>query len=268
MHPSPRCYLAGLPAEAQRRREALAKPGVYAMMAAMYKGRQITALIPCPHHVSDIQCILPEVPSFVDEIIAVVVGDSGKGTQELSKLTGVRIIKEQVHGSGQAYRTGLAQARGDIIVSLDADHIFPVDAISYLIEILLRSDVRFVSGSRFPLGNKNAMSLKHRLGNRFLSFVFSLLYFRWVLDSQSGLWIFERSILNEVNLAGDMLEMCEELKIEAIRNPKIGFMEVYVDFSSRSGESKLKPYRDGLHNLLFMFQKRFARRRRTAAVTI
>lgn len=230
----------------------------------MYKGRQITALIPCPHNVSDIQNLLPEVPSFVDEVIVVTAGDHGKGTHELTKLNGVRTITEQVHGSGHAYRTGLAQAKGDIIVSLDADHMFPVDAISYLIEILLRSDVRFVSGSRFPLGNKNAMSLKHRLGNRFLSLVFSLLYFRWVSDSQSGLWIFERSVLDEVTLAGDMLEMCEEFKIEAIRNPKIGFMEVYVDFSNRSGESKLKPYRDGLHNLLFMFQKRFAWRRTSA----
>ncbi len=227
----------------------------------MYKGRQITALIPCPHGVSDIRSILPQVPSFVDEVIAVMEGDAGGHKPDLTDLGNVRTISEQVHGAGRAYRAGLAQAKGDVIVSLDADHFFPVDSISYLIEILLRSDVRFVSGSRFPLEDKDAMSLKHRLGNRFLSLVFSLLYFRWVSDSQSGLWVFERSILDEVNLVGDMLELCEELKIEAIRNPKIGFMEVYLDFSNRSGESRLNPYRDGLHNLLFMFQKRFTRRR-------
>jgi len=229
----------------------------------MYKGRQITALIPCPNDVSNIRKILPLVPSFIDEVIVVVEADSLKCAQELTRLKGVRAIAEQVHGSGRAYREGLTQAKGDIIVSLDADHVFPVDAISYLIEILLRSEVRFVSGSRFPLENKSAMSFKHRVGNRFLSLVFSLLYFRWVSDSQSGVWVFERSILDEVNLIGDMLELCEELKIEAIRNPKIGFMEVYLNFSSRSGETKLKPYRDGLQNLLFMFGKRFTRRRRS-----
>ena len=229
----------------------------------MYKGRQITALIPCPHGVSDIQSVLPQVPSFVDEVIAV----SEVGLEHepgFANLGNIRTITEEVHGLGRAYRSGLAQARGDIIVSLDSDHFFPVDSISYLLEILLRSDVRFVSGSRFPLEDKDAMSLKHRLGNRFLSFVFSLLYFRWVSDSQSGLWVFERSILDEVNLIGDMLELCEELKIEAIRNPKIGFVEVHVNFSSRSGESRLRPYRDGLHNLLFMFRKRFTRSRRPA----
>jgi len=227
----------------------------------MYKGRQITALIPCPRGASDIQSVLPQVPTFVDEVIAVIEADSDHSSA-LASFDKLRIITEQVHGLGRAYRAGLAQAKGDVIVSLDSDHFFPVDSISYLIELLLRSDVRFVSGSRFPLEDKDAMSLKHRLGNRFLSLVFSLLYFRWVSDSQSGLWVFERSILNEVNLVGDMLELCEELKIEAIRNPQIGFMEVYLDFSSRSGEARLRPYRDGLHNLLFMFRKRFMRRRR------
>jgi glycosyltransferase involved in cell wall biosynthesis len=239
----------------------------HAMMSAMYKDRQITALIPCLRGISDIESVLPRVPSFVDEVIAVMEAKPSESSQGLPKeLTGsrnVHVIYEQVHGSGRAYRAGLSQAKGDIIVALDADRFFPVDAISYLIEILLRSEVRFVSGSRFLLENRDAMSLKHRLGNRFLSFVFSLLYFRWVTDSQSGLWVFERSILGEIDLIGDMLELCEELKIEAIRNPKIGFMEVYLDFSSRSGEARLKPYRDGIQLLLFMLRKRFTPNRRT-----
>lgn len=227
---------------------------------AMYKGRQISVLIPCLRNAPDLKSVLSRVPSYIDEVMVVLDLESGDYTAERMGVEGVHLICEDVRGSGSAYRTALMQAKGDIIVSLDGDHLFPVDSVSYLLEILLHSNVRFVSGSRFPLGNKNAMSFKYWLGNRALSLILSLLYFRWVSDSQSGVWIFERSILNEVNLIGDMLELCEELKIEAIRNPNIGFMEVYLDFSSRSMEIRLRPYKDGFHNLLFMIRKRFTRR--------
>jgi hypothetical protein len=51
----------------------------------------------------------------------------------------------------------------------------------------------------------------------------------------------------------------EEIKIEALRNPRIRFGEISILYSSRTGESKLNPWRDGLHNLAFMAKKRFFR---------
>jgi len=62
-----------------------------------------------------------------------------------------------------------------------------------------------------------------------------------VSDSQSAVWICERSILDEINLVGDVLVLYEEIKIEAMRNPNIGFMEIFLEFSSRSGENKFRP---------------------------
>jgi hypothetical protein len=54
----------------------------------------------------------------------------------------------------------------------------------------------------------------------------------------------------------------EEIKIEAICNPRIGFKEIYIDYSNRMGEIKLQPWRDGFNNLWFMVRKRFFSRRR------
>jgi dolichol-phosphate hexosyltransferase len=227
----------------------------------VYKDRQVTVVIPWIRKEAEIRDLLSRIPSFVDEVILVLDEASREPTPDLSGFSRTRAVRVDARGYGRSYRNALMHARGDIIVALDADHLYPVDAVSYLIEILLRSKARFISGSRFPLENKNAMSLTHRLGNSFLSLVFSLLYLRWVRDSQSGMWIFERSILAEVDLISDMRAFSEELKIEAIRNPHIGFLEVYVEFSSRSGEYKLRPWRDGVHNLLFMIRKCFTRRR-------
>jgi hypothetical protein len=90
----------------------------------------------------------------------------------------------------------------------------------------------------------------------------SVLYFRWVLDSQSGMWVFERDSLMQMHLESDGMAFSEEIKIEAILNPAIGFKEIYIDYSNRMGEIKLQPWRDGMRNLWFLVRKRFRWKRR------
>jgi hypothetical protein len=232
-------------------------------MPAVYKGRRITIVIPCLNEEKGIVEVLSRIPPLVDEVI-VVDNDSTDRTAEFARSHGARVIHEKVRGYGRAYKTGLLQAQGDIIVTLDGDHSYPVDAISYLLESFMHSGVRFLSASRFPVRNRSAMSPKHRIGNRLLSLAMSLLYFRWVRDSQSGMWVFERSSLREMDLVSDGMAFSEEIKIEAIRKKRIGFKEIYVDYSSRMGEIKLRPWRDGFRNLLFLAQKRLGLKRAAA----
>lgn len=224
---------------------------------AVYKGRLITVVIPCLNEEKGIAEVLSRMPSFVDDII-VVDNDSTDRTAEVALRQGARVIHEKVRGYGRAYKTGLMEAKGDIIVTLDGDHSYPVDAISYLLEVFLHSEVKFLSASRFPLKNRRAMSLKHWLGNRILSLAMSALYLRWVRDSQSGMWVFEHSSLTQMELVSDGMAFSEEIKIEAIRKREIGFKEIYIDYSNRMGEIKLQPWRDGCRNLVFLFLKRFS----------
>lgn len=200
--------------------------------------------------------ILKRMPPFVDETI-VVDNNSTDRTAELAQHHGAKVIHEKVRGYGRAYKTGLIEARGEIIVTLDGDHSYPVDAISYLLEVFLHSHVRFLSASRFPLKNRHAMSFKHWFGNKILSLTMSILYLRWVRDSQSGMWVFERQSLDSMQLLSDGMAFSEEIKIEAIRRRSIGFKEIYIDYSNRVGEIKLQPWKDGIRNLLFLVRKRF-----------
>jgi glycosyltransferase involved in cell wall biosynthesis len=222
----------------------------------MYKDRRITVVIPCLNEEKGIVEVLARMPAFVDEVI-VVDNNSTDRTAELAKSGGARVLREEVIGYGRAYKTGLFEAKGDIIVTLDGDHSYPPDAISYLLEAFRHSQVRFLSASRFPLKNKEAMSFKHWCGNKLLSMAMSILYLRWVRDSQSGMWVFERSALEEMRLVSDGMAFSEEIKIEAIRKKNIGFKEIYIDYSNRMGEIKLKPWRDGFRNLQFLLRKRF-----------
>ncbi|HWQ55331.1 MAG TPA: glycosyltransferase family 2 protein [Bryobacteraceae bacterium] len=224
----------------------------------MYKGNRITVIIPCLNEEQGIERVLVGMPEFVDEVI-VVDNASTDRTSEVAASLGAQVIREEVRGYGRSYKRGFSCATGDIIVTLDGDHSYPVDALSYLLEAFLHLEVDFLNASRFPVRDRRAMSFKHKFGNLVLSVATSLLFFRWVRDSQSGMWVLRRSILKEMKLVSDGMAFSEEIKIEAIRNPRIRFGEISIQYSSRLGEVKLNPWRDGMQNLAFLVRKRFFR---------
>jgi glycosyltransferase involved in cell wall biosynthesis len=223
----------------------------------MYKGQKITVIIPCLNEEQGIEKVLTRMPAFVDEVIVVDNGSTDR-TSEVARSFGAKVIREDVRGYGRAYKTGFAQATGDVIVTLDGDHSYPPDAISYLLEAYLHLDVDFLIASRFPVREKGAMSLKHKFGNLVLSLAMSLLYLKWVRDSQSGMWVFRRAILKDMTLVSDGMAFSEEIKIEALKNSRVRFAEISILYSSRLGEIKLNPWRDGFANLWFLVKKRFS----------
>jgi glycosyltransferase involved in cell wall biosynthesis len=224
----------------------------------MYKGQSITVIIPCLNEEQGIEKVLRAMPEFVDEVI-VVDNNSTDRTSEVAASLGAKVIREEVRGYGRSYKRGFAQATGDLIITLDGDHSYPVDALSYLIEAFLHLEVDFLNASRFPVRDAHAMSLKHKFGNLMLSLAMTMLFFRWVRDSQSGMWVLRRSIIKEMKLESDGMAFSEEIKIEALRNPRIRFGEISIQYSSRLGEKKLNPWRDGIRNLTFLAKKRFLR---------
>jgi len=227
----------------------------------MYKDDTITVIIPCLNEEQGIERVLRSMPDFVDQVI-VVDNASTDRTSEVAAALGARVIREDVRGYGRSYKRGFSMATGDLIVTLDGDHSYPADALSYLLEAFRHLKVDFLNASRFPVRDRQAMSFKHHFGNLVLSLAMSILYFRWVRDSQSGMWVFRRSILKDMQVESDGMSFSEEIKIEALTNPRVRFGEINIMYTSRVGEKKLNPWRDGFHNLWFLVKKRFAPRRR------
>jgi len=223
----------------------------------MYRDQKITVIIPCLNEEQGIEKVLTRMPKFVDEVIVVDNGSTDR-TSDVARGYGARVIQEEMRGYGRAYKTGFGSAAGDIIITLDGDHSYPPDAISYLLEAFFHLEVDFLNASRFPVRDREAMSLKHKFGNLVLSLAMSILYLRWVRDSQSGMWVFRRSILKDITLVSDGMAFSEEIKIEALKSSTIRFAEISILYSSRLGEIKLNPWRDGFNNLWFLVKKRFS----------
>ncbi len=191
--------------------------------------------------------------------LIIVDGNSNDKTQEIAKEKGGKVIIEKRKGYGRAYKTGMPQATGDIIVTGDADATYPFDKIHEYIEYLLTNDLDFVTTNRFSDLRHGSMSVKHMFGNLVLAYTMRILYLINVKDSQSGMWVFKKDALNKIQPLenfDDGMPFSEEIKIEMFTNKNVKSEEISSTLKAREGEVKIESFRDGIKNLKFLFLKR------------
>lgn len=220
----------------------------------MYHGRSVSVVIPCLNEEKGIAEVLAGLPECLDEVI-VVDNDSTDATGAIAERLGAKVVFEKRKGYGRAYRTGFAVARGDTIATLDGDGQHPSAAIEPMIDCMIERRLDFVSGTRFPL--TGTMCLRNVLGNKIQTYAMRLLFLTNISDSQSGMWVFKREVLSRLTLVSHGMSFSEEIKIEAIRHNDIRFGEFHIDYQERIGETKLRPWRDGVHNMWFLVRRRF-----------
>ena len=221
----------------------------------MHRGLKISVVIPCYNEEDGIRSVIESMPPYVDEIV-VVDNNSTDRTGDIARSLGAVVVFQPRKGYGAAYQAGLPAATGDVIATLDGDGTYPADEISLLVDALEDRKLDFISGAHFPLRDQNAMNFSNKIGNLVLTLTTMLLWFRPLRDSQSGMWVFRRSVLPKLRLTSDGMPLSEEIKIEAIEKLGSRFAEVGIDYRPRIGEVKLQKWRDGWRNLSFLFAKR------------
>ena len=110
--------------------------------------------------------MLPRIPAYVDEVI-VVDGRSVDGTVAIATelMPNIRIVEEKRPGKGAALMAGFHAARGDIIVTLDADGSADPKEIPAFVGLLI-AGADFAKGSRFIQGGGTRdMELLRKAGN-------------------------------------------------------------------------------------------------------
>lgn len=191
--------------------------------------------------------------------ILVIDGNSKDNTREIATSKGAQVILETRKGYGRAYKTGLAHATGDIIVTGDADATYPFNTIHEYIQMLINEHLDFITTDRFAALKHGSMSLKHRFGNLTLAWTLRTLFLVNIRDSQSGMWIIKRDALSKIQPLesfNDGMPFSEEIKIEMFTNKHIKAKEIPSTLSAREGQVKLESFKDGIKNLRFLFKKR------------
>ena len=185
--------------------------------------------------------------------ILIVDGGSTDKTADLARSKGARVISSE-RGYGRQYKSGLKAAQGEIIVTGDSDGTYPFEDMVNYITHLENNNLDFINVNRFAKMDPGAMHFSNKVGNRGLTFFTNLLFGTRLKDSQSGMWIIRKEILNKLNVNSNGMPFSQELKIEAFRKGKA--VELPGRYKKRLGETKLLKVKDGFGNLKALFDKR------------
>lgn len=221
----------------------------------------LSIVIPALNEVHNLEPVIRSIPfaalshrGWNTEVI-VVDNASSDGTGDEARRLGARVVLEAARGYGNAYKAGFAAARGDFVLTGDADRTYPLDQAVGLLDHLLDNRLDFLSTNRLHSANRAAFKRSHTLGNVMLSAVSRVLFANDFRDSQSGMWIFRRSIWSALDVRSSGMAFSQELKNEASR---AGFScgEVPIAYRPRAGEVKLNAVRDGVRNLSQLLRHR------------
>ena len=147
---------------------------------------KLTIIIPCFNENKYIETIIDSVnsQSFPDKQIIVVDDGSTDGTKDkLKRLKDLRKIDNLIYheinqGKGAAIRTGIREAKGEIIIIQDADLEYNPSDYSRLIKPITNGHADVVYGSRFLGGGEDAhrvLYFWHRVGNAILTLFANIL---------------------------------------------------------------------------------------------
>jgi hypothetical protein len=151
---------------------------------------------------------------------------------------------------------------------MDGDGTYPPDSIPLLLYVLIEEKVDFITARRWYSKSGEVKSPIRLLGNAVLSGTMMALFFKFIVDSQSGMWVFRREVLNKISPRSDTMGLSEELKILAFTHKELRCLELPIYYGERIGVSKLNIWRDGFGNLFFLLKLRLTLRRRHRAATV
>ena len=176
--------------------------------------------------------------------IIVVDKYSKDKTVEIAKRLGAKIIYD-AQGKGSALVKGMKAAKGDILVSMDADLSnrpselkLLVDAIDIGYDVCLGS--RFITG-----GGSEDMPLIRKLGNKFFVMLVNLFFKAHYTDMCYGYRSFDKKAFNKLSLKEKGFGIETEMNIE-IAKKHLKAIEVPSFEKKRAhGVGNLKTFRDG-----------------------
>lgn len=218
----------------------------------------LSVIVPAYNEAPTIAEALQRVAAVDLDLEIIVVNDSSTdGTAaaiDAAAIPRIRVINHpQNRGKGAAVRSGLREARGDVVVIHDGDLEYDPQDFVAMIQPILRGETRVVYGYR-QLGTQSRL---YRLGNRFLTLLTNVLYGASVRDMETCHKMWRREVLEDVRLTANSFDIEVELTAQFLRSGE-RIVQLPTSYEARSAK-KLRWWVDGPAAVKSLLRFRFRR---------
>ncbi len=203
-----------------------------------------------------IQNVVKDIRKYTTNAEILIVDSSNDSTPQIAEELDVKVIRQfPPQGYGPAMDVALKSASGDYVITLDCDNTYPVKMIPEFIKIAEEGEYDLIDGCR--LGRKTkAMPLINYFANLFFALLASMLFGRIILDLHSGMRLYKKTMLDQLEFRAQGAALPVELLLKPII---LGYKvrSINIDYKERIGASKMQPLHSAWWTLKRILDIRF-----------
>jgi len=196
--------------------------------------------------------VVEDIRRTVPDAEILVVDSSRDRTPELAEGLGCRVLRQfPPKGYGPAMDRALREAHGDVVVTMDCDDTYPVQAIPTLVKEI-QAGWDLVDGSRLQV-RPAAMPLANYLANKVFALTARLLLGLRTTDVHSGMRAYRKTMLDQVTWDPNG----PALPVELLLLPhRMGFKvkEIGIEYKERIGQTTLHRFSSTLWTFRRIFR--------------
>jgi len=209
----------------------------------------LSVILPVVNERDNLRGLIPRIRAVLERErlafeIVVVDGGSTDGTQEAAAQMGARVLRERRRGYAGALETGFAEAKGEYLLTLDADLSHEPGFIAKLWRARNQADI--VIASRYTRGGVAYASFSRKFLSALLNLWMRRLLSLPVRDVSSGFRLYRREAVEGLDLEGRNFEVLEEILVKSYARGHSVFEVPFTYFPRESGHSHARLFQFGL----------------------
>ncbi len=199
------------------------KPHLLSLIIPVYKQEKTIA--------KNLRSILGELEilSHPYEVVVVIDGEEDRSWQEAEKVKSPLVFVtgyKTNHGKGYAVRYGMAKSHGDIIGFIDAGGDIKEEGLSMMLEHFRWYNADVIVGSKRHPVSKIVYPRERKLLSWGYQIIIKLLFGLTIRDSQVGMKLFRREVLEDVLPRLLVKQFAFDIEILAVAN-YLGYRRIF-----------------------------------------